>query len=117
MTNLKYIQTCSKEQLTKFLCELFEGAPDVCSYCPASKHCFIGHTGFQDWLDDEREEVTGHDGESGKWIPLGHRMGVLKHPFSEDYRCSLCGYEQYTIFEYPPRECPKCRATMTLGEE
>jgi len=115
MTNYEYIKSCSKEQLIKFLCDLFHA--DICSFCPASKHCFIGHTGFQDWLDDEHEEVTGHYGESGKWIPLGHRMGVLKHPFSEDYRCSLCGYEQYTIFEYPPRECPKCGATMTLGDE
>lgn len=48
----------------------------------------------------------------GEWEPLGHRMGVLKHPDSEDYKCSICGYESYTLYPLPPKTCPECGADM-----
>ena len=48
----------------------------------------------------------------GTWEPLGHRMGVFKHPDSEDYKCSVCGYESYTIYALPPKTCPECGADM-----
>lgn len=50
--------------------------------------------------------------KKGEWIPLGHRPGYLKHPFSEDYKCSVCGYEQYTLFMGPPAQCPACGSSM-----
>lgn len=52
-----------------------------------------------------------------EWIPLGHRIGLLKHPDSEDYKCPVCGYEQYTVYFKPPRYCPKCNSEMSNGED
>ena len=52
----------------------------------------------------------------GKWIPLGHQIGFMKHPWSEDYRCSLCGYEAYTLLSLPPTVCPQCHANNILDE-
>ena len=51
------------------------------------------------------------------WIPLGHRPGYLKHPDSEDYKCPVCGYEQYTIYMMPPKRCPRCNSEMGNGED
>lgn len=48
----------------------------------------------------------------GGWIPLGYRSGFLKNPDSEDFRCSICGYEAYTLFFPPPERCPSCGAKM-----
>ena len=59
------------------------------------------------------------DGEvvaRGKWISLGHQIGFLKHPWSEDYRCSLCGYEAYTIGTPPPKVCPQCHANNIIDK-
>lgn len=53
----------------------------------------------------------------GKWICLGHQIGILKHPYSIDYRCSLCGYEAYTLFSLPPDVCPQCHAHNSIDEE
>ena len=53
----------------------------------------------------------------GKWIPLGHQIGFGKHPWSEDYRCSLCGYEAYTLLSLPPDVCPQCHANNTIYKE
>ena len=47
-----------------------------------------------------------------EWICLGHRMGFCKHPDSVDYKCSNCGYEEYTLFFPPPDKCPNCGADM-----
>lgn len=55
------------------------------------------------------------DGEA-EWISLGHRMGLLKHPCSIDYKCSRCGHEQYTIGIIPDI-CPNCHAKMKVREE
>lgn len=51
-------------------------------------------------------------GKVGTWQSLGHRIGYLKHPWSEDFKCSICGYEQYTLLFPPPDVCPKCGARM-----
>ena len=64
--------------------------------------------------DERRCETTPI--ARGKWIPLGHQIGFLKHPWSEDYRCSLCGYEAYTIGTPPPSICPQCHANNTIYE-
>ena len=58
------------------------------------------------------EEQKPNVRKRGKWIPLGHRMGVCKHPDSEDFKCSLCGYEEYTLYFDPPGTCPRCGAKM-----
>lgn len=47
------------------------------------------------------------------WECLGHKPGIMKHPFSLDYRCSNCGYESYWT---TPVICPNCHALMK-GEE
>ena len=53
----------------------------------------------------------------GKWIPLGHRMGVFKHPMSEDFKCSVCGYEVYSISGFGIHDtCMNCGADMR-GEQ
>jgi len=62
--------------------------------------------------DEKDEEPINNFKKKGKWIPLGHRPGYLKHPWSEDYKCSLCGYEAYTILMEPPELCPNCHAEM-----
>lgn len=51
MTRMEYLQSCSKEELVKFLCSINENDPDQCGHCPASELCHIGHTGFADWLE------------------------------------------------------------------
>ena len=59
-----------------------------------------------------------NDEEQSHWISLGHQSGFLKHPYSEDFKCSNCGYEQYTIFNSPPDICPHCGQKMNgEGEE
>ena len=63
-------------------------------------------------LDKLAAEQKQNTGKRGEWIPLGHRMGVCKHPYSEDFKCSLCGYEAYTLFFDPPETCPNCGARM-----
>lgn len=55
--------------------------------------------------------------KNGKWIPLGHIIGSMNHPWSEYFKCSLCGYEHYTLFDLPPDECPNCGAKMILEQE
>lgn len=62
----------------------------------------------------EFEIEEGEEVKEAKWEALGHRIGFLKHPLSEDFRCSNCGYEAYTIFAPPPEKCPRCKAKMTL---
>lgn len=63
-------------------------------------------------LDKLAAEQKQNAGERGEWIPLGHRMGLMKHPYSLDYKCSLCGYEEYTLLMPPPDTCPNCGARM-----
>lgn len=53
MTNLEYIRTCTKEELVDLLCVDLDMQ---CSYCVAREYCYNGHTGFIDWLDEERGE-------------------------------------------------------------
>ena len=51
MKNLEFIQTCSKEELVRFFCDLSD-----CSDCVARDHCRTGHNGFIDWLEREKDE-------------------------------------------------------------
>ena len=52
---------------------------------------------------------------NGEWISLGHVIKPFSHPLSEVYKCNYCGYEQYMLFNYPPRYCPKCGQRMENG--
>ena len=70
----------------------------------------------------ESVEYTTHDAviekpEQAKWIPLDHRMGPMKHPYSLDWECPVCGYVAYTIFMLPPDICPRCRTKMEVEYE
>lgn len=67
------------------------------------------------WLEEVDE--TADSGETAVWEALGHRIGFMKHPLSEDYRCPLCGYEAYTVFAPPPSVCPRCHARMSMPED
>lgn len=51
MTNLEYIRTCSKEELVHFLCAMSD-----CSDCVARDHCWYEHTGFNTWLDEDKDD-------------------------------------------------------------
>ena len=53
MTNLEYIQSCTKEELVGLLCTELK---THCFRCVAREYCYNGHTGFIDWLDEERGE-------------------------------------------------------------
>lgn len=62
----------------------------------------------------EKEQGIGIDnsGKSGAWEPLGHISRGFAHPCSEYFKCSLCGYEAYTVFDPLPERCPECGAQM-----
>ena len=49
MTNLEYIQSCTKEELAKFICKLIGD----CEACIAKDICFYKHNGLYIWLDKE----------------------------------------------------------------
>jgi len=70
-----------------------------------------GATSILEKLPSAQPDTTCKRPE-GVWEPLGHRMGFLKHPDSEDYKCSICGYESYTLYSFPPKTCPECGADM-----
>ena len=61
MTRMEYIQSCTKEQLVKFLCDIVNETNNrneyasICEHCPAEGSCSVGHTGFIDWLEQEKE--------------------------------------------------------------
>lgn len=59
MTNLEYIQSCTKEELVSLLC--VELKTD-CSRCVAREYCYYRHTGFADWLDEKRGDDDEWDG-------------------------------------------------------
>ena len=107
---------CMKdEELAEFLAGYLD-----CGNCPLCEK--LGETGdcaksVLMWLKSEWVEEKP-EGEA-KWISLGHRIGFCKHPYSEDFKCSQCGYEAYTIPPLigPPDICPECGARMTMGEE
>lgn len=52
------------------------------------------------------------DGEA-EWINLGHRIEPFAHPYSEYWKCSRCGHEQYVIGIIPDI-CPNCHAKMKV---
>lgn len=102
-----------------------------CKDCEHSKHwygdkqrCFLWHEGGIDVFDDgfcsygkKKDEEDTDESVIAEWICLGHRIGYLKHPYSIDYKCSNCGYEEYTLLSYPPERCSKCRAYMKGKED
>lgn len=62
--------------------------------------------------EGKKEEDMGNREKVGEWIALGHQSGMFKHPWSEDYKCPFCGYEQYTLLTEPPNRCPICLAHL-----
>lgn len=89
-------------------------------YCESScAHCdlFDNSHSFNEKYYCARGEKKKFSDKTGKWIPLGHIMGFMNHPCSEYFKCSLCEYEHYTLFDLPPDECPNCGAKMVLEQE
>ena len=77
------------------------GVPIVWGYCP---NCGA----------EMEKSLAMNKKTNAEWICLGHRMGFCKHPDSVDYKCSNCGYEEYTLFFPPSDKCPNCGARMKL---
>lgn len=50
--------------------------------------------------------------KSGVWIPLERRIGLYNHPWWAEFKCSLCGYETYTVLDSPSKICRMCGAKM-----
>lgn len=49
--------------------------------------------------------------KNGKWVSL-------VNPDSKTYKCSLCGYEECSLYFLPPGKCPFCNAKMKIeGQE
>ena len=51
---------------------------------------------------------------SGRWVPLGHRIGPGCHPDSEFFKCPCCGHEQYVLYDDPPDRCQICKAALSV---
>ena len=68
---------------------------------------------------DESAEPPAPDNheKTGTWKPLGHRIGILNHPHSEWFQCSLCGYEMYVLYFGPTKRCPHCGAMMDKEDD
>lgn len=66
---------------------------------------------------EKKDEEDTDESVIAEWICLGHRIGLLKHPYSIDYKCSNCGHEEYTLLSSPPDRCPNCRAHMKGKED
>lgn len=74
-----------------------------------------GADGIEFWTDDESivtADSVKYERPRGVWIPLGFQPGPFKHPWSEDFKCSNCGYEHYVLLGEPPKTCPECGADM-----
>ena len=74
-----------------------------------------GADGIEFWTNDESivtTEAVKYERPRGKWEPLGFRSGPFKHPLSEDYKCTNCGYEYYRLIDMLPITCPNCGADM-----
>ena len=63
-------------------------------------------------LEDLPKAKVKYVRPEAEWIPLGHNIGFLKHPLSEDFKCSNCGYEYYNLMSPLPKTCPECGARM-----
>lgn len=61
-TRFEQIKNMNEEEITRFFCKFTEAVlelaeiDDLCNYCPASKYCKIGHTGYADWLKEDGYE-------------------------------------------------------------
>ena len=56
MTNRERLARMSDEELARFLCKITS-----CAYCEAEDKCYMGHTGYVEWLKQdfvESMEVT-----------------------------------------------------------
>ena len=116
LTQRDRLRRMSNKELSEFLARYLD-----CGNCPLCEERGVSTDGtceasVFEWLNSEwaGEKKPGGDAE---WISLGHRMGFCKHPYSEDFKCSQCGYEAYTIppLVGPPDVCPGCGARMTMG--
>lgn len=105
LNNMEYIQSCTKDQLAKVLCDLSDAN---CGLCAATDYCFFTRNGFLDWLD-EKTEYPNTDNliRKGKWK-------IIKDPSwsgGAACKCSRCGYG-YSYGEYFEPErfkyCPNC---------
>lgn len=64
MTRLEFIQSCSKEELARFLCDMYDNITEFhCGLCVASEQCqyyanSTVHTGngFHRWLEEDIDE-------------------------------------------------------------
>ena len=64
---------------------------------------------------EKQDEAEVHNEEKFEtWKSLGHIIGYMNHPYSEYFKCSLCGYEQYVVFDGPSNKCPNCKANMKM---
>lgn len=96
----------------------YGGLPYICTVCgkKANEMYDFCPTCGADMRGGENDETPQEQKlVSAEWIPLGHRMGPFKHPLSEDYKCSVCGHEVYTLMWTPPEYCPACRSFMKNG--
>lgn len=64
MTRLEFIQSCSKEELARFLCDMHDNITEFhCGLCAANEQCQYDdagalHTGngFHRWLEEDIDE-------------------------------------------------------------
>lgn len=57
MTRLEFIQSCSKEELADFLCNMYDGVITFhCGLCVANEYCQQGNSGFLHWLEEDIDE-------------------------------------------------------------
>lgn len=53
MTRFEQIRTMTLEEVATALCDIMtEEDGDACDWCCANDHCYLGHVGFIDWLQE-----------------------------------------------------------------
>ena len=57
MTRVEFIQSCSKEELARFLCDMHDNITEFhCGLCVANEQCQTDDNGFLHWLEEEVDE-------------------------------------------------------------
>lgn len=56
MTRFEVIKKMTVEQLGHYLCNLYDEIHGCDNNCPGYNHCYIGHTGTIQWLQEEENE-------------------------------------------------------------
>lgn len=57
MTNFDKIAILNKKEVAKIFCRFMgELGEDGCEACVASKYCYNGHNGMEEWLDEALDE-------------------------------------------------------------